>query len=189
MSLALGKAPELVVSQWFNSKKNLRLDDLKGKITIVHAFQMLCPGCVSHGLPQASRMHEKLSVDDFNVIGLHTVFEHHAVMGPEALSAFIHEYRLTFPIGVDAADTKSPIPQTMRAWGLQGTPSVIVLDRHSNIRAKYFGRADDFALGLLLGNLLAEASTEIAAETGHIQGGAQCDADGCAIGHSRVRTS
>jgi hypothetical protein len=38
---------------------------------------------------------------DPQVIGLHTVFEHYAAMTPASLEAFIHEYRLSFPIGVD----------------------------------------------------------------------------------------
>ena len=91
-SLAYEQAPPLRVSQWFNAPRPLTLESLRGRVVALHAFQMLCPGCVSHGLPQASRLHQLFPSDQLAVVGLHTVFEHHAVMQPpEALQACIHE--------------------------------------------------------------------------------------------------
>jgi hypothetical protein len=113
-------------------------------------------GCVAHGLPQAVRLREAFPEDQLAVIGLHTVFEHHEVMGAEALKAFIHEYRLSFPIGVDEADPNQPLPRTMVAWNLQGTPSLVVLDRQGRLRLKHFGHLDDLPLGALLGQLLGQ---------------------------------
>jgi len=37
---------------------HIRLSALLGRVVMLHAFQMLSPGCVSHGLPQASRVRE-----------------------------------------------------------------------------------------------------------------------------------
>jgi hypothetical protein len=118
---------------------------------------MLCPGCVSRGIPQASAIRAAFPADALTVIGLHTVFEHHAVMGPEALAAFIHEYRLSFPIGVDQPATTGSIPRTMQAYDMQGTPSLIVIDKAGRIRLNHFGRLDDLRVGALLGRLLGEA--------------------------------
>jgi hypothetical protein len=87
-------APELVTSQWFNSPEPLTLASLKGKVVLIHAFQMLCPGCVAHGTPQAEKARRIFKGSDLQVIGLHTVFEHHEAMTPISLKAFIHEYRL-----------------------------------------------------------------------------------------------
>lgn len=148
-------APELAVSAWFNTAEALSLEALRGQVVVLHAFQMLCPGCVLHGLPQAQTLHERLGPQGVRVIGLHTVFEHHAVMTPQALQAFIHEYRLTFPIGVDRPATGHPIPQTMAAYGLEGTPSLVVIDRRGLLRERVLGRVDDLALGVLLGRLLS----------------------------------
>ena len=89
---------------------------------------MLCPGCVSHGLPQAQRVRATFPQEQVAVIGLHTVFEHHAAMTPVALQAFLHEYRIGFPVGVDRADPESPIPLTMRAYAMQGTPTLVLID-------------------------------------------------------------
>ena len=94
-------APELAIARWFNTANNPTLSDLRGEVVVIEAFQMLCPGCVSHGLPQAKRIQQAFH-DDVTLLGLHCVFEHHEAMTPVSLEAFLHEYRITFPVGVDA---------------------------------------------------------------------------------------
>ncbi len=47
------QAPELDVTEWFNTDTPLTLDNLKGRVVVIEAFQMLCPGCVLHGIPLA----------------------------------------------------------------------------------------------------------------------------------------
>ncbi|MHB1271772.1 MAG: peroxiredoxin family protein [Rhodanobacter sp.] len=124
----------------------------------LHAFQMLCPACVAHALPQAQRLTAAMRGQPLAVIGLHTVFEHHAVMTREALAAFVHEYRLRFPIGIDAPDDDgAAIPQTMRIYAMQGTPSTLLIDAEGRLRRQWFGSVDDLVLGVELGRLLAEA--------------------------------
>ncbi|WP_300450488.1 TlpA disulfide reductase family protein [Accumulibacter sp.] len=149
-----GTMAEWQVSQWFNSERPLRVGDLRGRVVLIHAFQMLCPACVAHGLPQTQRVRDAFAGDDLAVVGLHTVFEHHAAMSPQALAAFIHEYRLSFPIGVDEPAADGPVPLTMEKLGLRGTPSTVLLDRHGRIRLHHFGRLDDLHLGFALGQLL-----------------------------------
>jgi hypothetical protein len=56
----LKMAPELAVSRWFNTSTPLSLTALRGRVVLLHAFQMLCPGCVAHGTPQAERAHRLL---------------------------------------------------------------------------------------------------------------------------------
>lgn len=154
-------APPLQIAQWFNTdggSASIALPALRGRVVALHAFQMLCPGCVAHGLPQAARLHELFPPERLAVIGLHSVFEHHEVMGhAAALRAFIHEYRLAFPIGLDRPDPRGgPVPLTMQALGLRGTPSLILLDKRGRIRLHQFGRVDDLRLGALIGQLMAE---------------------------------
>jgi peroxiredoxin len=149
-------APELAISRWFNTKENLTLASLKGRIVVLHAFQMLCPACVAHGTPQAERVHRMFGGSDLTVIGVHTVFEHHAAMTPVSLEAFIHEYRLTFPIGVDEAGKGTPLPVTMARYQMRGTPTTIVIGRDGKVRHHGFGQEQDLALGVIIGSLLAE---------------------------------
>lgn len=152
-----GPAPEWRTVRWFNADKPVALADLRGRVVVLHAFQMLCPGCVAHGLPQAQRVAEAFADKPVTVIGLHTVFEHHAVMGPEALAVFLHEYRIRFPVGVDepAVDGHA-VPMTMRAYQMRGTPTTILIDGLGRLRSHVFGTCTDLALGAAIGALLSE---------------------------------
>lgn len=177
------QASELQTSRWFNSSP-LTLASLRGRIVAIHAFQMLCPGCVSDGLPQATRISKMFARSEVAVIGLHSVFEHHQAMTDVALDAFVHEYRLGFPIAVDRASTSGPIPLTMQAYGLRGTPSLLIIDQAGRIRLHHFGHIDDMAVGALLGRLIAEggarsSAKDEAARTEPIAAAA-CDERACA---------
>lgn len=170
-------APALDTTAWLNTPRALTLDDFRGRVLVIEAFQMLCPGCVSHGLPQAQRIAKSFSRDDVAVIGLHTVFEHHDAQGrPEALAAFAHEYRIDFPIGIDR-QTEHGLPATMTAYGMQGTPTLVVIDRNGLRRFQRFGHVDDLALGAVIGAL----SSEPPATASPSRASAGCDTDGCPI--------
>jgi hypothetical protein len=155
-SAAAIPAPDWHVSQWFNVDRPLALPDLRGRVIALHAFQMLCPGCVANGIPQAQRITQTFDPAHVAVIGIHTVFEHHEAMTPAALAAFIHEYRLTFPTGIDQPGNPGPIPQTMAAYAMQGTPSLILIDRRGRMRKHSFGAEADMRVGADIAFLLAE---------------------------------
>ena len=153
-------APAWTTAQWFNTAAGdqLVLDALRGKLVVLHSFQMLCPGCVMHGLPQAQRVQAAFAPGEVVVVGLHTVFEHHAAMQPVSLEAFLHEFRIGFAVGVDAAadDPRDPLPRTMRDYGLRGTPSLLLIDRGGDLRLHAFGQVEDIVLGAAIATLLAE---------------------------------
>lgn len=149
-------APPWVVRRWFNADTDVTVPALAGRVVVLHAFQMLCPGCVSHGLPQAQRVAKTMSDDDVAVIGLHTVFEHHDAMRDVSLEAFLHEYRIDFPVGVDQHDGSNRLPLTMQRYRFQGTPSLVLLDQRGYVRSHVFGRIDDLQLGSMLGSLVEE---------------------------------
>ncbi|MFN0316932.1 MAG: peroxiredoxin family protein [Burkholderiales bacterium] len=155
LSPASVPAPAWRTSRWFNHEGGLNNETLLGKVIVLHAFQMLCPGCVSHGLPQAQRIHETFDPEAVAVVGLHTVFEHHEAMRPVSLEAFLHEYRLTFPVGVDEAGEGTPIPKTMEAYEMRGTPTLILIDRQGYLRYRAFGQAPDLAVGAAIAQLMA----------------------------------
>lgn len=180
-------APPLQVSRWFNTAQPITLEHLRGQVVLLHTFQMLCPGCVSHGLPQAAKVHELFAPHGVAVIGIHTVFEHHAVMNAAALEVFIHEYRIKFPIGVDQAHASHSVPLTMQAYELRGTPSVVLLDRRGRLRLSHLGSIDDMALGHAIGQLLAEApvdqlpDADAAPFDPHSAAAADCTDQGCVL--------
>lgn len=148
-------APELAVSEWFNTKVPLTLAALRGRPVLLHSFQLLCPGCVSDALPQVRRIEKVFAHTELQVIGLHTVFEHHAAMSPVTLQAFLHEYRITSPVGVDLADGTSDIPVTMRRFGLRGTPSSVLIGRDGTLLHHAFGVEEDLILGARIAMALA----------------------------------
>lgn len=156
-------APPWQVAQWFNAAQPPSLESLRGRVVVLHAFQMLCPGCVQHGLPQAQAVHREFAGQGVAVIGLHTVFEHHEAMRPVSLAAFLHEYRVAFPVGIDQPAAEGPVPLTMRAYDMRGTPTLVVIDRAGCIRLHAFGRVGDLALGALIGGLLAEVTPSASA--------------------------
>lgn len=148
-------APELSVSQWFNTQEDVALAGLRGKVVVIEAFQMLCPGCVTHGLPLAQKVQRAFAKEQVAVLGLHSVFEHHEAMKPVSLAAFLHEYRITFPVGVDA-EGKDTLPQTMEAYQLRGTPSLLLIDKSGALRANHFGEVSELLLGAEIATLLGE---------------------------------
>lgn len=154
--VAAPRAPDWKIGRWFNADAPPKLETLRGRVVALHAFQMLCPGCLASGIPQARRIERTFDDGQVAVIGIHTVFEHHDVMSPPLLAAFIHVYRLTFPIGVDLPGATGPLPQTMTAYGMQGTPSLILIDRRGRLRKHSFGVEDDMRVGADIAALLAE---------------------------------
>ncbi|WP_018898105.1 hypothetical protein [Rhizobium sp. 2MFCol3.1] len=171
-------APELAVSEWFNTPTALMLSGLRGRPIFLHSFQLLCPGCVSEALPQVKRIERAFGNTELQVIGIHTVFEHHAAMTPVTLRAFLHEYRISSPVAVDMTDETSDIPVTMQRFGMRGTPSSILIGRDGAILSHVFGVEDDLVLGARIAMALNAAPPVTQEKSG--------TGDGCADGRCDV---
>jgi hypothetical protein len=151
-------APAWQTTDWLNTPEPLSLAGLRGSVVLLHAFQMLCPGCVARGLPQAMRVAELFAGAPLAVVGLHTVFEHHEAMQRPSLQAFLHEYKIRFPVGIDAPGADgAPTPRTMKAYAMRGTPTTILIDAQGRLRQQVFGAHDDLLLGAEIARLLIEA--------------------------------
>lgn len=149
-------APEFEIMTWLNTDMPVPLTKCRGKVVMAVAFQMLCPGCVEVSIPQAKQVHAAFSPDDVQVIGLHTVFEHHEAMQETSLRAFLHEYRIHFPVGIDTPSEGNPIPRTMQRYQMQGTPTLLLIDRQGRLRKQQFGHTPDLLLGAELMALIKE---------------------------------
>jgi hypothetical protein len=154
-------APAWTTSAWLNAAEPLTLAALRGHVVVLHAFQMLCPACVQHGLPQAQRIERVFGDAGVVVLGLHTVFEHHEAMTPVALAAFLHEYRIGFPVGIDApsATPGDPVPITMQTYAMRGTPTLLLFDRQGALRRHAFGVEDDMSVAAAITALLLDDGT------------------------------
>lgn len=150
------KTSELSISKWLNVKPDFSIDKLQGKVIAIHAFQMLCPGCILHGVPQAQKLFDTFSEDHVAVLGLHTVFEHHEAMQEVSLRAFLYEFRVTFPVGIDQPSVGQDIPQTMTDFQMRGTPTWIIFDKSGEMKIHAFGQIDDLVLGAEIAKLAFE---------------------------------
>jgi hypothetical protein len=157
MTTTTSHAPELLVHSWFNTDRPLLLANLRGRVVVLSAFQVLCPNSIANAIPQAQRIYETFAPSDVAVIGLHATFEHHDAFSSAVLKAFVHEYRLRFPIAIDQPSPSSPIPHTMERYKMRGTPSLVLIDRHGYVRKHAFGPVDDLRLGAEIGALTQEA--------------------------------
>lgn len=178
MTLELAKPLETTV--WLNTPEPITLETLRGKVVLLEAFQMLCPGCVSHALPQAMRVRQLFSADDVAVIGLHTVFEHHSAQGTkEALHAFLQEYKISFPVGIDTPSGNGGTPKTMTAYHMRGTPTSILIDRNGFIRKQAFGSQQDMLMGAEIMSLLRENGSVLPVTNTSNAKQNGCDDEGC----------
>ncbi len=152
-----GMAPHWRISEWLNTPEPIDLQAQRGRVVVACAFQMLCPGCVSHAIPQLRAVHDLFAPQGVLVAGLHTVFEHHDAMTTTSLRAFLLENRVQFPVGVDLpADDGGPIPRTMQAYRMQGTPTLLLIDRSGRLRRQVFGHMPDLQLGAEISRLVLE---------------------------------
>jgi hypothetical protein len=151
-------AAEWLVQSWFNTDRPLLLSQLRGKVVVLCAFQALCPNSASFGVPQAVRVFNMFEPGDVAVIGLHATFEHHAAITHSVLNAYIHEYRIKFPVALDLPGASGPIPQTMERYKMRGTPTLVLIDRLGYVRKHSFGAVDDLRLGAEIGALTQEGA-------------------------------
>jgi hypothetical protein len=156
MSLRL--APEWDAAEWLNAAAPMTLADLRGRVVVMLAFQMLCPGCVDAALPQLKRVHDTFDPRSVVAVGFHTVFEHHEAMSAATLRAFLAERRLDFPVAVDTPDPAGgAIPVTMARYAMQGTPTLVLVDAQGRLRQQAFGHVPDLRLGAAAMALVDEA--------------------------------
>jgi peroxiredoxin len=68
------KAPNLAVSEWVQGRPT-NIDKESGNVILVEVFQVNCPGCFTHGIPQAIDVYKKYHNSGLRVLGLATAFE------------------------------------------------------------------------------------------------------------------
>ena len=118
------KAPEIEVSHWVQGMPTT-LHEEKDHIVFVEVFQVNCPGCFLHGIPEAIDMYHKYTDQGVRVLGLATAFEDFDKNNLENLQALAERghvvgetrraleqygrlqndslpYRIPFPLGMDA---------------------------------------------------------------------------------------
>jgi len=126
------KAPNLSVSEWIQGRPT-NIDKEMGNVVLVEVFQVNCPGCFTHGIPQAIDMHMKYYQDGLRVLGVATAFEDFDKNTLDNLKLLLTTgevigetrrvlaeygrlapgnklgYKIPFPVGMDALMTFGPL--------------------------------------------------------------------------------
>ncbi len=65
---------DVAIDTWVQGEA-VTAEDLAGSVVLIEVFQVNCPGCFMHALPQAIQLHEKYKDQGLVTIGLATAFE------------------------------------------------------------------------------------------------------------------
>jgi len=75
MSVIIGeKAPNFGVSEWVQGAPT-NFEQEKDHIVLVEVFQVNCPGCFMHAIPEAINIYNKYKDEGVRVLGIATAFE------------------------------------------------------------------------------------------------------------------
>ena len=116
----LGKpAPALLMTQWRG--KEVKPEDMKGKIVLVDFWATWCPPC-KRAVPHHNEIARKYADRGVLVVG--------ACGGgqEDRMEAFADETKMAYPTGKVSAETAT-------AWGMQSPPHYVIVDRKGNVRA------------------------------------------------------
>lgn len=149
------RPPEITASRWLNSDGKRSLKDEKGKVVVVAAWQLQCPGSLKAGLPQATRLRNVFDEKEVTVFGLHMPFEKFSEQTQGEVEKFLAATGITIPIALDKPNGEG-MPQTMKDYELQGTPAILLFDRQGRLRRHYLGAVDDLRIGAEVMGLLME---------------------------------
>jgi peroxiredoxin len=148
-------APEIAASAWLNTPEPLSLEQLKGRVVALYAFQSRCQGCLQAALPQARSLWTAFSRADLEVIGLHCPFESASRLDRAALEALLAEEGIEFPVALDA-DGASYQPETFSRYSMQGTPTLVLIARNGKRRLQSLGHVDDEQVRQAVQELIGE---------------------------------
>lgn len=125
------EAPELPAEhEWINSEP-LKLEELKGRVVVLHFWAFGCINCIRN-LPHYQKWSEDFRSDQVTVLGIHTP-ETRQERSIENLRQNMKERGIEYPVLFDA---KSEVWST---WGNHMWPSVYLIDKQGRVRYWWYG--------------------------------------------------
>jgi len=110
---------------WFNTNNPLSLEILRGHVIVLDFWTYCCINCM-HMLPDLKWLENKYRGKPFVVIGVHSAkFDNE--QNPENIQEALDRYEIEHPIIIDE---KMII---WRSYGVQGWPTIAVIDPHGNV--------------------------------------------------------
>ncbi len=130
-------APEFthaLEEEWINSAP-LTLADLKGKVVLIDFWTFDCWNCY-RSFPWMKAMEDRLSGEDFQIIGVHTPeFAHEKIR--KNITAKVVEFGLQHPVMIDNDFSY------WRAMGNRYWPAFYLLDKKGEVRALFVGETHE----------------------------------------------
>jgi thiol-disulfide isomerase/thioredoxin len=124
-------APELRdVSAWINSQPTT-LQELRGKVVVVHFWAFGCINCIRN-LPHYQGWQEKYAKSGLTIIGIQTP-ETAAERSLDNLKRQVIERKIEYPVIFDAES------KNWKAWGNDMWPSVYLVDKRGRVRNWWYG--------------------------------------------------
>lgn len=121
-------------NDWINSTP-LSIDDLAGKVVLIDFWTFDCWNCF-RSFPWMNAMENRLSGEDFQIIGVHTPeFEHEKIR--ENIIRKVEEFKLHHPIMIDN-DMSYWRAMRNRYW-----PAFYIMDKQGQIRAIFVGETHE----------------------------------------------
>ncbi|NWF82678.1 MAG: TlpA family protein disulfide reductase [Bryobacteraceae bacterium] len=142
--------PEWKIERWLN--RPVDWSGIRGSAAMILFFHMRCDGCMRLALPQAEQMYREYAGRGIQIAGVHSAFVGGAA---EGIEEFLQAGGYTLPVGLDM-EGEGWTPRTMEAWGVEGTPTIVLLDKRGQLRMKKLGHMADARLREALDALLAE---------------------------------
>lgn len=124
-------APELRgVTAWINSEP-LTLNQLRGKVVVVHFWAFGCINCIRN-LPHYQGWYESFPKSELTIIGIQTP-ETAAERKLDNLQRNVQERKIEYPVVFDAESLN------WKAWGNNMWPSVYLIDKRGRVRQWWYG--------------------------------------------------
>lgn len=130
-SIVGSTAPEIVGSQWINSKDPVLMKDRKGKVTLIHFWTFACINC-KNNLPAVKRLTEKFKDQGVVTVGIHTP-EIEIEKNFEEVTKRTAKLGIEYPVVFDG-DFKNWKSYQVTAW-----PTLYVVDKKGKIRGGWIG--------------------------------------------------
>ena len=141
-------APEVPDTVRTLEGKPLRLQDLRGRVVLLHFWTFACSNC-HHMLPRYSAWARELGPRGLSVVGAHTP-ELPEEFDEVKLARFVRESAIAWPVLVDSGYA------LWDRYGVHAWPTMVVIDRQGVVRGTFVGDDQAAPLEALLQKLLAQ---------------------------------
>ena len=109
----------------------LTLETLRGQPTLLLFWNIGCAGCTGRALPLTLTLAERYP--DLQIVAIHSVFPPRSEQPVREVSLVAKHFALPYEVALDAGDA------TYRAFGAEGTPHWVLLDRDGHVWRSFFG--------------------------------------------------